>query len=91
VHAVAPADQFDDLLTSVIDRLRDPARLAQVHVKQLLIETRGLSPDEAMTHELRAFTRHWQAADVAAGLAEFADRANHRRESDGCSDLPTGS
>jgi enoyl-CoA hydratase len=90
VHAVAPAEQFDDLLVEVIERLRRPARFAQVQIKQLLNETRGLPADDALSHELRAFTRHWHTADIAAELAKFANRTNHRREQHECGDLPTG-
>jgi enoyl-CoA hydratase len=79
IHAIAPAEQFDNLVATVVDSLREPQRAAQTRMKQLL--TGGPVPDAAaLAHELDAFARHWHSQDIARDLQAFFSRNDDRRD-----------
>jgi enoyl-CoA hydratase len=71
IHAVAPAERFDHMVTDSIDRLRRTAGITQLHLKQLLHAIRDLPPDRALAQELAAFADHWNSADIATALHRF--------------------
>jgi enoyl-CoA hydratase/carnithine racemase len=77
IHAIASAEQFDDLIAAVIDALRAPHRTAQTRMKQLLAEGEAADP-AALARELDTFTRHWHGNDIAGELRAFFDRTNDR-------------
>jgi enoyl-CoA hydratase len=75
VHAVAPAEEFDELVATVIESLRESPRTAQTGIKQLLAE--GPVPDAAaLTRELEIFGRHWRTQDIARDLRAFFDQTD---------------
>lgn len=75
VRAVAALDQFDEVMTRVLSDLGRHAGPVQARIKRLLNDVHHVGQDKALGHELASFARNWREADVAAGLARFADPA----------------
>lgn len=73
IHAIAPAEQFDDLIANVINGLRAPQRTAQTRIKQLVTDD-TTSDVAALAYELDTFTDHWHSIDIAGELKAFFNR-----------------
>jgi enoyl-CoA hydratase len=86
VHAVAPAEEFPQLLDLLIRGLRRSSGSAQARVKEQLLARRELSEDAALTHELSTFTRHWQTSDVTGALTKFINGNGQWKAGDVCGD-----
>ncbi|MEV7225445.1 enoyl-CoA hydratase/isomerase family protein [Polymorphospora sp. NPDC051019] len=71
VHAVAPADRFDELVAATAGRLARAAGPAQTGFKNLLYDVRDLPAGPALAAELDAFGAHWAATDMTAALDRF--------------------
>jgi enoyl-CoA hydratase len=74
IRAVASPEDFDDLVTEVVDSLDGAGEGTHARAKYLLHRWHETTAQDALDRELDVFAEHWRTADIAGALTRFVDK-----------------